>query len=466
MDISHYYKYLHKSWLEAIPTLQEFIRIPNQSPDFDDSNEGLRLAENAMNLIVDWINAQAIEGLVTETVLSMTKSPILFCTLEATDDKMDSILFYQHLDKQPPLTDQWSEGLGPYDPIIKNGKLYGRGSVDDGYAIFVTIILLKALKKFNLPHGRIVVLLEASEESGSCDLNYHLTNAEYLIGKPDIVFCLDGGGHSFDELWLTTSLRGCFLGELEVEVLEKGVHSGDAGGIVPQPFQLMVDILSRVYDFQTDTVTLESLHTTIPEEQMEAAEETVSILDKEGILGRFPCKKRMVFNGDLVDYYLRNTWSPTMTIIGLDGLPSVAEGGNLIHPNIKAKLSVRLPPTKDPAAAMSELKEALERDPPLNAKVTFTPGLNCSGWAALNMKKELMDKITEGSELFFGNSPKLIGEGASVPIINLLSQKFPDAQMVVTGAIGPGSNIHGPDECLDLDMASKLIRCLGHIIKN
>ncbi len=137
-----------------------------------------------------------------------------------------SVLLYGHLDKQPEFTG-WLPGLGPWEPVVRDGKLYGRGGADDGYAVFSSLTAIAALKAQKIPLARCVLLIEACEESGSVDLPAHLDALGDAIGDPSLVVCLDAECSNYDQVWCTTSLRGNLIGRLTVRVLTEGVHSGD-----------------------------------------------------------------------------------------------------------------------------------------------------------------------------------------------------------------------------------------------
>ncbi len=467
MDQNTLEKFISNEWVDAVPTLMEYIKIPNTSPDFGNSEEDKENMHRAMELLVHWIKNQNIDNLKFHLSRDDDLTPFLLCTLEATDDSKESVLFYQHMDKQPPLTDKWTDELGPYKPVIRDGNLYGRGSVDDGYAIFGTTIVLKTLQKFKIPHGRIVIMLEASEESGSCHLKHYIDKYQDVIGKPDLVVCLDSGGPDFDRLWITSSLRGCFLSELTVKILDAGIHSGDGGGVVPDPFSLLTQLLNRLYDPKLNQFH-EGLTVEIPERQTMAALDTAKTLGKDHLLYRYPLVEGVKYPNEddlhfLCRYYLQNTWSPTVTVVGIDGFPSVADGGNVIHPEIRVKLSMRLPPTKDPDEAIEQTRKILESDPPFGCQVTFEPGLRCSGWVMPSMSDKLQEKLNNACMSTFGKPVSFIGEGGSIPIINMLGQLFPESQMIITGAVGPDSNMHGPDESLNLKMAEKVMTCLAKL---
>ncbi|MEA2336170.1 MAG: hypothetical protein QOE82_177, partial [Thermoanaerobaculia bacterium] len=208
-----------------VPTLQRYIRIPNQSPLFDPDWKANGHMSQAVTLAKAWVEEQQIEGLRIETHELEGRTPLIFIAVDGDDSS--TVLMYGHLDKQPAMVG-WDAGLGPWTPVLRDGRLFGRGGADDGYAIFAAVSAIRAIKQQNVAHSRIVVIIECCEESGSVDLPPYIDFFSDRIGTPRLVICLDSGCGNYDQLWITTSLRGSIVGNLTVEVLTEGVHSGDA----------------------------------------------------------------------------------------------------------------------------------------------------------------------------------------------------------------------------------------------
>lgn len=454
-------KYISDEWDNALPILQEYIKVPNQSPSYDKDWNINGFQEQAMDLICKWIDEQKVDGL--KYTVYNDKTPLLLCELDNhnIDKKNNTILLYGHMDKQPPLQSEWSESLGPYKPVIKNGKLYGRGGADDGYSIFASIIAIKALQKYGKIDSNIVIVIEGSEESGSCDLPYYMEKLN--IQNVTHVICLDSGCANYDQLWITNSLRGCFAGTLEIKVLKHGVHSGDASGIVPSPFQILRQLLDRIEDSKTGE--MKCLNVEIPQKYVDDANSTAQVLGNK-IVNRFPYDEQVDIKLDepLESYILRRTWKPTTSYIGLDGLPSVLSGGNVVYPDLKINLSIRLPPVLDPEEAIECVKNILEKDKPYNASVKFVPSRWCKGWVLPEMSNDLAKLVNDVSHKVFGKSVQYMGEGGSIPFLSMLTDQFPRAQFIVTGVLGDDSNAHGPDEALDIMMTKNVTKCIAHII--
>ena len=222
---------------EITPALIDYIRIPAKSPAFDPDWAKSGFIDQAVEHMAGWARGKiaSLPGATMEIVRLEGRTPVIF--IEAPGDIDDTVLLYGHLDKQPEMTG-WSDGLGPWEPVIRDDKLYGRGGADDGYAIYASVTALLALQDQGVKRARCVVLIEACEESGSYDLPFYVDHLAERIGSPSLVICLDSGCGNYDQLWLTTSLRGLAGGLLTVEVLEEGVHSGDASGVVPDSFRI------------------------------------------------------------------------------------------------------------------------------------------------------------------------------------------------------------------------------------
>src|SRR5512138_2554328 len=289
MDASRIDRYVDARWDDDIvPQLIEYIRIPNKSPMFDADWEKHGYMADAVKLMASWARAQPIPGMQVEVVQLEGRTPLIFIEIPAahggSDD--DCVLLYGHLDKQPEMTG-WDEDLGPWKPVLRDGKLYGRGGADDGYAIYGSLAAVMPLQEQQLPHARCVVLIEACEESGSTDLPAYIEHLAPRIGKPSLVVCLDSGCGNYDQLWMTTSLRGLVAGNLRVEILTEGVHSGDASGIVPSSFRILRQLLSRIDDENTGKVKIEALHVQIPPERLTQARRTAEVLGDES-WNKFP----------------------------------------------------------------------------------------------------------------------------------------------------------------------------------
>lgn len=448
---------------EIVPQLIDYIRIPALSPLFDADWAAHGHIDRAVDQFVAWAEAHVapLAGATVEVVRIEGRTPVIL--IEVPGQLGDTVLLYGHLDKQPEM-EGWDDDLGPWKPVLRDGKLYGRGGADDGYAMFASITALLALAEQGLPHARAVILIEASEESGSRDLPAYFEHLADRIGTPSLVVCLDSGCATYDQLWLTTSLRGILTGELSVRVLDEGVHSGDASGIVPSSFRILRRVLDRIEDADGGLLTLPELQATIPADRVAQAEAAGAALGDAvhtkyrfaGSTGPLP--------GTPADLILNRTWRPAMEVVGIEGAPPIATAGNVLRPETRVKLSLRLPPTVDHHAATAAVKAALEADPPHGASVTFTPRSGATGWNAPPTADWLRDACDCASQTAFGRPAAYTGEGGSIPFMGMLGARFPDAQFVVAGVLGPLSNAHGPNEFLHIAMGKAVTLAMSAVL--
>jgi acetylornithine deacetylase/succinyl-diaminopimelate desuccinylase-like protein len=457
---------------DIVKQLTEYIAIPAKSPTFDKDWVQHGYIETVMRNAASWVEAQKVAGLTLEIVRLPGRTPVLFFEVAATRPaSTQTVLMYGHLDKQPEFTG-WRGDLGPWQPKYEDGKLYGRGGADDGYAVYASIAAVQALKAQNVAHPRIVGIIETSEESGSPDLLPYVDALRSRLGDVALVICLDSGAGNYDQLWLTTSLRGMASGTLKVEILTEGVHSGDASGLVPSSFRIMRQVLDRLEDSKTGRLLPQSFHCEIPAERMEQAKATAAILGDEGYK-RFPwahfdCGGSTAFalptTTDPVQALVNRTWKPTLSVTGAEGFPSLQDAGNVLRPYTAFKLSLRLPPLVDAAQAVRELKALLEDNAPYQAKVTFEGGSAATGWNAPATANWFERALDEASQAHFGAGCGYIGQGGTIPLMNMLSTGFPKSQMMVCGVLGPKSNAHGPNEFLHVPYAKKLTAAVAQVI--
>lgn len=446
---------------DIVPQLVEYIRIPNKSPMFDADWQKHGYMDAAVDLMANWAKKQDIAGMNVEVVRLEGRTPLIFIEIPGTGD--DCVLLYGHLDKQPEMTG-WADDLGPWKPVLKEDKLYGRGGADDGYAIFGSLTAIRALQAQGKPHSRCVVMIEACEESGSYDLPYYVDHLAERIGKPSLVVCLDSGCGNYDQLWCTTSLRGLAGGNLKVSVLEEGVHSGDASGIVPSSFRILRQLLSRLEDEITGKILIEDLFVDIPEQRMQQAISCSKVLDT-AVYDKFPLVNGMQpMHTDLTELVLNRTWRPALSITGVDGMPSLANAGNVLRPHTAVKLSLRLPPTLDPKKASEILQRVLTENPPYDAKVSFEVEKSSTGWNAPLLAPWLENSIDQASQAFYGAPAMYMGEGGTIPFMGMLGEKFPGAQFMITGVLGPHSNAHGPNEFLHIPTGKRVTSVVAKVI--
>jgi len=462
IDLEAMKDHVEVTWADSIvPQLCEYVRIPNKSPVFDPEWEAHGHMERAIQLLASWCRAQPIAGMQVEIMRLKGRTPVLLVDIPGRVD--GCVLLYGHLDKQPEFTG-WQEGLGPWQPVLRDGKLYGRGGADDGYAVFASLTAIGALDAQRIPRARCIVLIEASEESGSPDLSAHVDALGARLGVPTLVVCLDAECGNYDQLWCTTSLRGNLIGTLEVQVLTEGVHSGMGSGIAPSCFRVLRQLLSRIEDEKSGKLKLDSLMTPVPAERRRQAKATAAVLG-DSVWQKLPFTPgaRPVTDGP-VELLLNSTWRPSLTITGIEGLPALRDAGNVLVPQLSVKLSFRLSPTADPQRAAQAVKDRLEAEPPYGARIAFTPGSAMGGWNAPAFDPWLERSLQNASRATFGRDMLCMGSGGSIPFMGMLGERLPGTQFVVTGVLGPHANAHGPNEFLHLATARKVTLCVAQAI--
>jgi len=464
---------------DIVPQLSRYIAIPAKSPLFDPLWAEHGYIDAVVRQAADWVLAQNIEGLHLEVVRLPGRTPVIFFEVAGTralapgQSAVDSptVLMYGHLDKQPEF-EGWRSDLGPWTARYHDGRLYGRGGADDGYAVYASLAAIAALKSQKVEHPRIAGLIETSEESGSPDLLPYVEALKSRLGRVELVVCLDSGAGNYDQLWLTTSLRGNVTGTLRVDVLTEGVHSGDASGVVPSSFRIIRQLLDRLEDSATGRLLPAQFHCEVPTERKAQANETARILGDE-LFRRFPWAHHdcaasggltLPVSTDPVEALLNRTWRPTLSLTGAEGLPAIGNAGNVLRPYTAFKLSLRLPPLVDAAQAVQQLKALLEDNAPYQAKVTFEGAAGASGWNAPPSADWFAQALQDASQACFGAGCATIGQGGTIPLMNMLSRGFPQAQMMVCGVLGPRSNAHGPNEFLHVPYAKKLTAAVAHVI--
>ena len=452
---------IESTWDRSItPSLIDYIRIPNKSPAFDPDWKKNGYMDEAVTLISDWCRANAIDDMALEVIQLEGRTPLIYIDVPGVGE--DCVVLYGHLDKQPEMVG-WHEGLGPWIPVLDGDRLYGRGGADDGYSAFASLTAIRAVRAAGGQHARCVVIIEACEESGSFDLPHYIDYLQDRIGTPSLVICLDSGCGNYDQLWCTTSLRGIVAGNLEVRVLDEGVHSGDASGIVPSSFRILRQLLDRIDDSTTGTILLDALKVEIPSQRLRQAEVVAQVLG-EAVHDKFPWRGDMRPAATGTEAVLNRSWRPALSVIGMEGLPALQDAGNVLRPMTTIKLSLRIPPMVDAEVASQALKSALEHDPPSGADVRFVTEKGAAGWNAPPLEAWLEEACESASNTHFGKGAVWMGEGGTIPFMGMLGEKFPQAQFMVTGVLGPASNAHGPNEFLHIPCAKRLTACVAQVL--
>lgn len=446
---------------DIIPQLIDYIKIPCKSPAFDKNWKANGHLDRAMKLIQDWCEKQPIKNKKMKVLQLENRTPVLLIDIPGQSD--ETILLYGHMDKQPEMTG-WFKGLDAWTPVLKDGKLYGRGGADDGYAAFAALNAIAYLQSLNIPHARCIVLIEACEESGSFDLPFYLEVIKKEMGNPDLIICLDSECGNYDQLWGTTSLRGLIGGTLQIDTLENGIHSGYGSGVAPSVFHVLRQLLDRIEDSRNGKIQVSALHVTIPEHRLKQAKDAAIALGDELLQGVPFLDGVKPLNNDTAELILNRTWRPALSVTGVEGAPSIANAGNVTLPSLSVKLSMRVPPTCDVKKATQALKEILEANPPFDAHVSYHSEDVGAGWHAPELANWLADASNAASQLFFGKNTAYLGIGGTIPFMGMLSDMFPKAQFLITGVLGPKSNAHGPNEFLHVEYVKKLTGCIASVI--
>ena len=464
MDTKKATEFVGKLWDSSIiPEISEYIKVPNKSPIFDPEWEQHGYMDTAVAMLEAWCKKQPIKDMQIEVVRIEGRTPVL--CIDIPGDSDDVILLYGHYDKQPEFSG-WDEDLDPWTPVIKDGKLYGRGGADDGYATFGSLTAIRVLQEQGIPHAHCVVLIEGCEESGSFDLPHYIDLLEDRIGAPDLVVCLDAECGNYDQLWCTTSLRGNLTGTLRTDVLTEGVHSGTASGVVPSSFRMARQLISRIEDEASGQLLTEALHVEIPAQRLEQARLAAETL-QELVYEKFPwAVDNPSPSESTTELLLNNTWRPTLAITGAEGMPAMIDAGNVLLPYTKLKLSFRLPPTCSADAAADAVKAALEADTPPLAIVSFEVESTMAGWNAPEVADWLETSMHKASNAFFGKPSMYMGTGGTIPFMGMLGERFPEAQFLITGLLGPKSNAHGPNEFLHIETGKRLTACVAQVLED
>ncbi len=439
---------------DIVPTLIEYIQHPEQIARLRSGMGGARLYGRGGRLFERWARERlaGLPGATLEVVRLPGRTPLILIEVPAAGTEQadgDTVLLYGHLDKQPEMVG-WADGYGPWMPRLEGDKLYGRGGADDGYAMFGALTALLALARA----GRAARPLRHRHRGlrGIRQLRpalLHRPSRRPASARPSLVVCLDSGCGNYDQLWLTTSLRGIAAGTLTVEVLDEGVHSGDASGVVPSSFRILRQLLSRLEDEATGAIRPAALYVQVPAERVEQAKRAAAALGDEH-LHEVPVRRggTKPMADDPVELVLNRTWRPQLAVTGIDGLPQPADAGNVLLPYTTAKLSLRLPPTLD---ARSRRRDAAKRcskpTRPTAPSVVRAAG-RVSRVERAGPGAVAGASLARASQAAFGAPPAYMGEGGSIPFMAMLGEKFPAAQFVVTGVLGPHSNAHGPNEFL------------------
>lgn len=448
---------------QVIPLLMDYIRVPSLSPSFDPNWESNGLMEAAQKLLLDYVHGLDIKGFSSQILKEPGKPWMFLGEVPASSPGLGTVLIYGHMDKQPHFPN-WIPGTNNTEPAIIDGKLYGRGGADDGYAMPTAALLVKIMQNLGLPHGRIVILGETEEESGSPNLMYLVDKLKDRIGDPEIIVCLDSGAGDYEHLWITTSLRGYFGAELSVSVVKNGLHFGDGSGIVPSSFRILRILLDRIEDSETGIIKVPELYQEITPAMREQAESVAKVLGNTVFTKIEWEGSTQPMTDNVAEAILNRTLRPMLSITGAEGLPPIATAGNVLRPNTTVKLSMRVPPAVDSKIAFDKLSEVILRNPPYQSAVELKLLHNGNGFAPKPLDQWMAEILKEASLKYYGGEALYMGEGGSIPFMGALENLFPRAKFVVVGVLGPKSNAHSANEFLHIPFLKKMTCCLGTLL--
>ncbi len=454
--------YIHDAWKgDTLEALSRFISIPAKSKDFDDQWQEHGFLHRSLEEGKSWAQKHFPSG-TFEIIQLPGIPPVLFFDIPATGGHTGKpVLFYGHFDKQPE-TSGWDEGLGPWTPVVKNGRLYGRGAVDDGYCFYSTLTAVKALEVSGKSHPRICGLFETDEESGSTDLAQYINMLKDRVGSPAFICILDLFATDFSRVWITQSLRGIVGLIVKVSVLSAPSHSGVASGIVPSSFRIMRALLDRLEDSRTGEVLIKSMHSPIPGYILDMAKDISAEYDP-----RTGFKYHAGTQSAQPDAYtalIAGTWKPTLSVLGADGLPPTATASGLVRSSTSLKLSFRIPPGVNARAALDDTIRALTTDVPYNATVEISQASASEGFCAPEWPQWLRQSSEKITRNLFGTSVGSVLCGASIGTLPAFQAAFPGAPFINTGALGPDSGAHAANEWLDLAYVEKLTEWVAEVV--
>lgn len=447
---------------ETLEALSDFIRIPSKNKVFDPEWAENGYLKAAVEAAAIW-GAERFPTGSFEVLEREGASPALWIDIPATDGRTGRpAFFYAHFDKQPE-AGAWSEELAPWSPVVRDGKLYGRGSVDDGYGYYLALTAVLALERSDIPHPRITGLFECDEESGSHDLGPYLEQVAPRAGNPAFLGILDLGALDDGRLWLTRSLRGVVSLRLTVRVLETPVHSGTASGLVPSSFDVMRVLLDRLSDPKDGRVLVEACSTPYPEELDGEISALAALLGDKGESFAWAGGTH-ARTSDPKEAIVRTAWMPSLSFLGADGFPSTGEASALIRPSTSLFLSFRIPPRVNAREAFEAVRATLLADPPCGAEIEIDNVRYEEGFETPPLSTWFEKAWRESSLALFSSEPASLFEGASIGTLGRFRRTFPRSDFLTTGALLPGANAHAPDESLDLGYAAKLTEAVAHMI--
>lgn len=468
MDKKSLEKYIEKAFTyDALPYLMNFIRIPNLSPAFDYNWDTNGLLDKTANYIMSCIQSLKIENSKTELIKDKGYTPLIFIDIAPSrENDSRTILFYAHFDKQPHGTG-WDENKGPTKPVIENNHLYGRGTADDGYAIFSILTTIKACQELNYPLPRLCVIFEGAEESTNEHLVHYFNKLMPILGDNIIAFLpLDAACSDYDRLWITNSLRGILDFEINVQSLDNNCNYGpEASGRIAENYFLIRKIIDGIMDTTTGEVKISEFQVKeIPKIILDQMEKEIEIFGEKffDIIPLYPGVTPV--KTDVKEAMINNRWKPTCSILGIDNCPKMEDNGFGVSKSMKVKISMRLPPGINEEEAINALKNTIKNNTYYGAKSNIDNIDFNQGWKMTPFSERTEKILNKGSLEFFGNEIIYKGDGRSIPFITYFQSKYPKTDIICTGVCGVDSVEHGPNENVNLDACKKLILVLCNFL--
>ena len=424
-----------------IKTLSELVSIQSISSDANHKEDVLKSAEYVNELFSSL-------GLETKIATSGNSRPAVLAQTDI-DPTKKTILLYAHHDVQPVGDiDKWKNE--PFTPKVIDGRLFGRGSGDNKAGVVVHYEVAKALID-DLPVN-IKIFIEGEEEIGSPCMAEFLNEFQDDL-EADVIVIADSGNIKIGTPTVTTSLRGLVDGMIVVEQPMRAVHSGLGGGVVPDAFMVLSKIIASFHN-EKGELQIEGLTPS----DMEVLE-----LEENDIKEIFGSEDINLFELESIS---KRLWlEPALSILAIDA-PSTQEAVNLLIPNAKAKVSLRLPPTENPEHAMKMLEAHIMKNIPWGAKVSFEPEAMGSGIVA-DPNKEFTKILVKNFEEVWDNNAAYMGVGGSIPFANDFVEKFPNAELVLIGAADEEmGNAHAPNESVQIEDIENLIKSLIKTLKD
>ena len=434
-------KFAEDSFPNAVGFLGKLVKIPGIAwPAFDPEN--LETSARAVtNELTELGIFDFVEVRRSKKPDGNDGSPAVLARRQGASDA-PHVLLYAHHDVQPPgERELWNSE--PFEATLVGERLYGRGVSDDKSGVVTHITALSGLKALSedLRLG-VTVFIEGEEEAGSESFENFLSDNKAEL-QADLIIVADSGNWSTEKAALTASLRGVVSQAFTVRTLDHALHSGMAGGPVPDALTVLVKVLASLTDDKGDVAIkgLKSEEIAGPEITMEQLREEAGLLDGVERMGTKSISQQM--------------WGESaVTVIGIDA-PSVAVSSNTAQPSASARVSLRLSPTQDPTTALELLRAHISANAPFGAHVEFGHSEQGPGFFA---KEGWASKLTHEILSAVWPEPSVdIGVGGSIPFISKFAEVFPDAQILVTGVEDPDSRAHSPNESQHLPTLKRAI---------